>query len=113
MWINASYASCMICVNDVMQVMCYVLMMLCMSCKLYAMCLWYYASYASVHDASCYDKHWSTMTPWLCKLGVWWYASSCMISMQVWCMIICKFTYDMLCKYDVWLYARDMCKFTP
>ena len=41
----------MLCVHDVMQVICYVFMMLCKLCKSYAMC---YASYAShmlcVHD---------------------------------------------------------------
>ena len=115
-WCYASYASQMLCDHDVMQVMqviCYMFMMLCKLCKLYATWSWCYASYASVrlcvHDASyanCYDKHWSIMTPWLCKFGVWLYASSYMICyaslvfdymhvhiwhvMQVWCLMICK-----------------------
>ena len=111
----------MLCVNDVMQVICYVLMMLCMLCKLYAMCLWCYASYASVHNASCYDKHWSTMTPWLCKFGVWLYASSHMTcyaslvfeDMQVTCASL---HLSMICihmQVNPFVCHTYICKFTP
>ena len=123
LWCYASYASYVLCVCDVMQVMqvmCYVFMMLCKLCKLYATWSWCYASYASirlcVHDASyanCYDKHWSIMTPCYASLVFDYIQVHIWHVMQVWCLIICKFIYDMLCKFGVWLYASNMCKFTP
>jgi len=103
MWINASYV-----------IICYVFMMLCKLCKSYAMWSWCYASYASfrlcVHDASYanrYDKHWSIMTPCYASLVYDYMQVHIWYVMQVWCMIICKFIYDMLCKFGVWLYASS------
>ena len=87
-------------------------------CKLYAMCLWCYASYASImlcdHDVMQvmqvlgYVFMMLVMQIAMINIDPLWHHV-----MQVWCMIICKFIYDMLCKFGVWLYASNMCKFTP
>ena len=105
MWLWC-YASYMLCVHDVMQVMqviCYMFMMLCKLCYVFMMLvmqitminidpLWHHGYASLVYDYM-QDHIWYVM--------------------QVWCLIICKFIYDMLCKFGVWLYASNMCKFTP
>ena len=95
-WCYASYASHMLCVHDVMQVMqviCYEFMMLVMQITMINIDPSWHHDYASL----VYDYM---------QVHIWYV-------MQVWCMIICKFIYDMLCKFGVWLYASNMCKFTP
>ena len=121
MWINARLCYHMLCVCDIMQVMqviCYMFEMLCKLCKPYVTCSWCYASYASymLHDHDVmqvmqvlgYVFMMLVMQITMINIDPLWHHV-----MQVWCLIICKFIYDMLCKFGVWLYASNMCKFTP
>ena len=102
----------MLCVHDVMQVICYVFMMLCKLCKSYATCSWCYANYASY---MLYDHDVMQVMQVLGYVFMMLVMQIAMINidplwhhvMQVWCLIICKFIYDMLCKFGVWLYASS------
>ena len=76
------------------------------------MCSWCYASYASymVHDHDVmqvmhvlgYVFMMLVMQIAMINIDPLWHHV-----MQVWCLIICKFIYDMLCKFGVWLYASS------
>jgi len=92
-WCYASYASYMLHDHDVMQVLGYVFMMLVMQIAMINIDPLWHHDYASL----VYNYM---------QVHIWYV-------MQVWCLIICKFIYDMLCKFGVWLYASNMCKFTP
>ena len=79
MWINASYV-----------IICYVLMMLVMQVLCYML----------VMQILCYMFMMLVMQITMINIDPLWHHV-----MQVWCLIICKFIYDMLCKFGVWLYA--------
>ena len=93
----------MLCVHDVMQVICYVFMMLCKLCKWYAMCSWCYASYASHmlcdHDVMQVMQVFMMLVAMINIDPLWHhdYASWVYDDMQVHVWYVCKF--------GVWLYA--------